>query len=99
VRPEPYQVLGLCDALTGQQPLAVRMYETAVARDEGNWESWYGLALVKGANGKDPRPAARQAYELAPHEPLAQEGARLFKGTDTPREWERRAEKARLPIY
>ena len=97
VRPEPYQVLGFCDAFHGQNQLAVSVLETAVSRDKGEWESWYGLAVLKAAAGEDPRPAARKAYELAPGEPLTREGLRLF-GKGNPHKWERRAERARLPI-
>jgi len=97
VRPEPYQVLGFCDSRTGQHQLAVQMLETAVDRDPGEWESYYGLALVKGAAGEDPRPAARKAYELAPKVALAQEAVEKFR-TDDPQKWRRRAINARLPI-
>ncbi len=97
VRPDPYQVLGFCDSRAGQHELAVTMLETAIARDKGEWESYYGLALVKAVAGQDPRPAARKAYEMAPHEPLAQEGYELFR-TGNPRIWKRRALNARLPI-
>ena len=97
VRPEPYQVLGFCDSRTGEHQLAIQMLETAVDRDPGEWESYYGLALVKGAAGRDPRPDARKAYELAPHVQLAAEAVERFH-TDDPRKWRRRALAARLPI-
>jgi O-Antigen ligase len=97
VRPDPYQVIGFCDMIEGQDGLAVTMLETAVERDEGEWESWYGLAVVKAAAGQDPRAAAKKAYELAPNEPLAEEGNDLFT-SGNPEIWKRRAETARLPI-
>jgi hypothetical protein len=97
VRPDPYQVLGFCDSRRGEHQLAVQMLETAVDRDPGEWESYYGLALVKGAAGEDPRPDARKAYELAPHEILAEEAVELFH-TNDPQKWRRRATQARLPI-
>jgi hypothetical protein len=97
VRPEPYQVLGFCDSRTGEHQLAIQMLETAVDRDPGEWESYYGLALVKGAAGEDPRPDARKAYELAPHVQLAAEAVERFH-TDDPQKWRRRALAARLPI-
>lgn len=78
VRPDPYQVIGFCDMIEGQDALAVSMLETAVKRDEGEWESWYGLAVVQAAAGQDPRAAALKADELAPNEPLAEEGNDLF---------------------
>ena len=97
VRPEPYQVLGFCDSRTGQHQLAVQMLETAVDRAPNEWESYYGLALVKGAAEEDPRPAARKAYELAPRTALAQEAVEMFR-TNDPQKWRRRALQARLPI-
>jgi hypothetical protein len=97
VRPDPYQVLGFCDSRAGEHELAISMLKTAVARDEGEWESWYGLALVQAAAGVDPRPAARRAFELAPYEPLAVEAVQRFK-TNDPKKWERRALSARLPV-
>jgi hypothetical protein len=97
VRPDPYQVLGFCDSRTGQHELAVQMLETAVDRDTGEWESYYGLALVQAVAGVDPRPASRKAFQLAPNEPLAIEGLEMFR-TGTPQEWKRRALSARLPV-
>jgi hypothetical protein len=97
VRPEPYQVLGFCDSRSGQHQLAVQLLETAVDRDPGEWESYYGLALVKGAAGEDPRPAARKAHELAPHVLLTEEAVELFH-TNDPQKWKRRAMQARLPL-
>ncbi|HEX4305013.1 MAG TPA: O-antigen ligase family protein [Solirubrobacterales bacterium] len=97
VRPGPYQLLGFCDARGGQHGLAVKMLETAVERDRGEWESYYGLALVQAAAGQDPRAAARKAYEMAPYEPLAEEGVELFS-RGNPQIWKRRALSARLPV-
>jgi hypothetical protein len=97
VRPEPYQILGFCDSRAGENELAISMLETAVARDPGEWESLYGLALVKAAAEKDPRPAARKALKLAPYEPLTQEAVQMFRTSD-PQKWRRRALGARLPI-
>jgi hypothetical protein len=97
VRPEPYQLLGFCDSREGENALAITMLETAIERDRGEWESYYGLALVQAAAGEDPRAAARKAYEMAPHEPLAEEGNELFT-SGNPRAWKRRAQRARHPV-
>ncbi|MGI8440035.1 MAG: O-antigen ligase family protein [Thermoleophilaceae bacterium] len=96
-RPEPFEVIGYCDAKLGFGPLASQALEQAIARDPENWELHYGLALVKGAFRVDPRPAARTALRLNPRGSLPREAARRFR-TDDPREWERRARTARLPI-
>lgn len=97
-RPEPYQVLGFCDSRAGEHELAVQMLETAVARDPDSWDSYYGLALVEAAAGKDPRPSARRALELAPQEPLARNAVKRFHGGG-PAQWRVRAARAQLPIY
>ncbi len=96
VRPEPYEILGLCDARRrGAGRLAIQMMEQAVDRDPDNWEFRYGLALVRGAAQLDPRPAARAARRLNPRNELTRDAVRRFN-TGDPRKWERRARAARL---
>jgi O-antigen ligase len=97
VRADPYVILGYCDVRLGLPDLAVRAMDGAVARDPGNWETHYGRALVLGAAGLDPRPAARRALALNPLAPLAREAVRAFD-TDDPRKWRKRALEARLPV-
>ncbi|HYP48309.1 MAG TPA: hypothetical protein VEQ61_06690, partial [Thermoleophilaceae bacterium] len=96
-RPEPLQVIGYCDSRLGEHDLAERVFRRATRVEPGNWQSWYGLALVRGAAGADPRPAAARALELNPREPLARDAVRRFR-TGDPRQWKRRALSARLPI-
>jgi Flp pilus assembly protein TadD len=71
VRPEPWEVLGYCDARAGQYGLATRAMDAAHARDPRNWRYVYGQAIIAGVAGRDPRPAARAALRLDPLEPLA----------------------------
>jgi hypothetical protein len=71
VRPEPWEVLGYCDARAGQYALATRAMDAAHARDPRNWQYVYGQAIVAGVAGRDPLPAAREALALNPLEPLA----------------------------
>jgi len=96
VRPEPFFVLGYCDVRLGRADLAVRALDNAVRKDPRNWEGHYGLALVRAAAGRDPRPALREAGRLNPREALVTRARRLL-ATDDPREWRRRALRARLP--
>lgn len=96
-RAEPFALLGFCDVRLGYPDLAIRALENAVARDAGNWEYHYSLALVRGAAGRDPRPAARRALELNPLSSLARTAVRRF-ATEDPQKWERRALSARLPL-
>ena len=97
VRPEPFAVLGYCDVRAGVPRLGVQMLENAVSRDPGNWEWHYGLALTRGAAGLDPRPAIRAARRRNPLSGPLKRAESAF-ATDDPREWRRRALRARLPI-
>ena len=95
-RPEPYMLLGYCDTRLGLHDLAIRNFELAVDRDPDSWHTWYGLALARGAAGRDPRPAARRALELNPLDPLAAEAVEAF-ATSRPRVWQRRAFQLKVP--
>ena len=97
VRPQPFEVLGYCDSALGRHELAIRAMEGAVNRDPQNWELHYGLALVRGAAGVDPRRAALAARRLNPLSALARDAVRRFRGT-TPSQWRRAARGARLPL-
>jgi HAMP domain-containing protein len=95
-RAEPWELIAYCDVRLGQLRLAEGAARAAVARDPGNWEYHYALALVRGAAGQDPRTAAAEARRLNPLEPRARRAVRAFD-TDRPAVWERRAR--RLPLY
>jgi hypothetical protein len=70
-RPEPWMVLGYCDARLGQYALARRAMNAARERDPNNWQYAYGQAIVYGVSGLDPRPYAREALRLNPLDPDA----------------------------
>jgi hypothetical protein len=94
VRPEPWEVLGYCDARVGQYALATRAMDAAHARDPKNWQYVYGQAIIDGVSGRDPRPAAREALRLNPLSPLAITLVRQLDRTSSParrREITRRA--------
>jgi O-antigen ligase len=97
-RPEPYAVLAFCDVRLGKDELAERMMRNAIDRDPKNWVYHYGLALVLGAQGQDPRAEIAEARRLNPHESLAIEAEDQFTSTESPEKWKRRALRARLPI-
>ncbi len=69
-RPEPYEVLALCDVRRGFDRSGVAAIERAVERDPDNWEFHYSRAVVQGSAGLDPRPAAREALAHNPHDAL-----------------------------
>jgi Flp pilus assembly protein TadD len=89
-RPEPFELLGYCDVRAGEHRLAERMMRTAVRRDSRSWELWYGLAIVQGAGGKDPRPALRQALDRNPMESVVRSAAERMRSAN-PRVWKREA--------
>jgi hypothetical protein len=78
-RPEPYEVLGFCQARRGFHSLGIQALAHAARRDPANWEYRYGLALVRGAGGVDPRPDARAALRLNPHDERTRTLVRLLR--------------------
>jgi hypothetical protein len=97
VRPEPYEIIGYCDARAGQNQLALLAMRNAVSRDPHSWETHYGLAIARAASGSDPMPQLYLARSLNPLEPIVQSAIRGMRGKG-PAEWKRRARLARLPI-
>ena len=95
-RAEPWELIAYCDIRLGQPKLAEGAAEAAITRDPGNWEYHYALALVRGAAGVDPRPAAAEARRLNPLEERTRDAVRAFR-TAKPSVWERRARQ--LPLY
>jgi hypothetical protein len=95
-RAEPWELIAYCNVRAGSGALAVDAARAAVARDPGDWEYSYALALVSAAAGEDPRDAAEEALRLNPLQPEAQAAVKAFT-TGGPRAWERRAR--RLPLY
>ena len=95
VRAEPFELLALCDGRAGQTRLAEAAAQAAIARDPGYWRYRYDEALVRAAAGTDPRPAARLALALNPHDPVARWLARAVRG-DSPPKWRGAARAAPL---
>jgi hypothetical protein len=96
IRPEPQLLLGYCDVRLGRPALAVRAMKNAVRRDPRDWEVHYGLALVRAADGLDPRPETRLARRLNPRDSMITDTLRLF-ATNKPQQWRTRARHAALP--
>ncbi len=85
-RPDPYEIIAYCDVRLGQPGAALAAIRKAVALDPGDWNYRYDLALVRAADGLDPRPAAEVAHEFDPREPLVQQEWALFQ-SGTPALW------------
>ncbi len=94
VRPEPYEILGLCDVERGLPRQGVEAMRRAVHYDPGSWETYYALAIAQAASGIDPRPAAARALRMDPLEPLTKEEVAEFR-TASPTEWVNRAPTVR----
>jgi O-antigen ligase len=80
-RPDTYRLAGYCQARLGRMEQAIRSMAKAVDRDPDNWAYRYAMAVVRGAAGIDPRPAAREALSMDPLEPATQDLVLRF---DTP---------------
>jgi hypothetical protein len=79
-RPQPYQIIGLCDVVTGHPAQAAAWVSQAMARDPGNWIYPYSLGIARAAVGQDPQPALRQAAQLDPLETMIYTTARALRG-------------------
>lgn len=97
VSPEPYELIGYCEARLGADDRAIRMMSNAVRRDPENWRYSYGLAIVRGLAGLDPRAAADRAVRLNPGTERPRRLAQDVAQTTNPRQWERAASRAPVP--
>lgn len=98
VRPEPWMVLGYCDARLGQFDLARRAMDAARSRDPDNWQIAYGQAIVYGVSGMDPRPYAEEALRLNPLDPRAQSLARELRRARTEARRAQITRRAEIPF-
>jgi hypothetical protein len=66
IRPEPYEVLALCQAKRGRIGFAIQAMEKAAKRDPKNWRYAFSLGVLQGGAGLDPRPELLKAERLNP---------------------------------
>jgi O-Antigen ligase len=66
VRPEPYEVLALCQSKRGRPGFGIEAIRKAVQYDPDNWRYHYDLAVLQGGAGLDPRPELEEAHRLNP---------------------------------
>ncbi len=97
-RPEPWMVLGYCDARVGQFELARRAMDAARRRDPDNWQYAYGQAIVYGVSGRDPRPYAEAALRLNPLDPLARTLVRDLRAAKTEARRREVTRRAGIPL-
>jgi O-antigen ligase len=97
VRPEPYEVLGYCQARSGEYVLAEEALERAVENDPESWRMHYGLALVRALAGRDPLSELYEARRLNPLERKVAREIRAMRGGG-PEQWQGQAQAAALPL-
>lgn len=95
-RAEPYEILAYCEGAAGRLRSALGLVRSAQRRDPANWELHYAEAMVRAANGGDPRPALRVARRYNPLGELAVT-AQSAAGDDATA-WRRFARTAPLPL-
>jgi hypothetical protein len=66
IRPEPYEVLAICQQRQGRTRFGVLALERAVKRDPDNWRYHYELAALEGGVSLNPRPELVTAHRLNP---------------------------------
>jgi hypothetical protein len=93
-RPEPHEILGICDLQRGLPALGVAEMRKALRRDPASWERYYALALAEASAGVDPRPAAARALRMNPHEPLTRQAVGELRGS-SPTRWVKQARAVR----
>lgn len=96
-RPQPYQIIGLCDVVLDHPQPAVGLLNEAVARDPQSWLYQYSLAVAQAAAGQNPQPALQRAQALDPLEPMIETAAKTFSGND-PRRWEQAAPRVEMLV-
>jgi tetratricopeptide (TPR) repeat protein len=67
IRPEPYEVLALCQARRGQLGLAIAAVHQAISHEPDNWRYHYDLGVLLGAAGREARPELERAQQLNPY--------------------------------
>ena len=92
VRPEPYEIRGVCRLKQGAPNAAIRDFERASELDPGNWIYHYDLAMAKAAAGVSPAGEAVLTYAYDPLEPQARDLAKRLN-TRNERRWRREARR------
>lgn len=68
LRPEPYEVLALCQQQRGRTGFAVQAMRKAVDKDPDNWRYHFELGVLLGGARLDARPELVTAHRLNPLE-------------------------------
>jgi hypothetical protein len=66
VRPEPYEILGICQGKRGRAGFSIAAMRKAVQKDPNNWRYHYDLGVALGGNGQIAYDALAAARRLNP---------------------------------
>ena len=97
-QPQAAAVLGYCDALAGRESAALDEMQDAVRLDPTLWRYRYGLAIVRGMAGRDPRPDLALARRLNPRGELTATGVPARLAKSGPARWRALARRAPRPV-
>ena len=97
-QPQAEAVRGYCDALSGREEAAIGEMQEAVRLDPDHWRYRYGLAIVRGIAGRDPRPDLALARRLNPRGQLMTTGVPARLARSRPARWRSLATRAPRPV-
>jgi hypothetical protein len=97
-QPQAAAILAYCDAERGRGTDAIREMERAVRLDPSHWRYRYGLAIVRGMAGGDPRADLALARRLNPRGATPTTGAAARLARSGPDRWRSLATRAAHPI-
>lgn len=97
-QPQAAAVLGYCDALGGRTVAAIAHMQEAVRHDPEHWRYRYGLAIVRGMAGRDPRPDLALARRLNPRGEILATGVPARLARARPARWRALALRAPRPV-
>ena len=98
-QPQAAAIRGYCDALRGRDAAAVLEMQDAVRFDPDHWRYRYGLAIVRGMAGRDPRPDLVLARQLNPRGELLTTGVpERLAHARRPAGWRSLAARAPRPV-
>ena len=66
IRPEPYELIALCQAHRGYTGFAIQAMRKASQRDPDNWRYHFELGVLLGGAGHNTRPELLRARQLNP---------------------------------
>ena len=97
-QPQAAAVLGYCNALAGRDSAAVQQMQEAVRLDPAHWRYRYGLAIVRGMAGRDPRPDLALARRLNPRGEITTTGLASRLADAGPARWQALARRSPRPV-